>query len=306
MVVNEGNFKGRDKTQLFYQTWMPDANPRAILSIIHGVCEHSDRYTNLVNYLVSKGYGIASFDLRGHGRSSGKRGHIHSWNDYRSDVKAFLDLLLSTHPSSPCFIFGHSLGALIVLDFIIHSKNGLSGAILSSAPIEPAGVTKPHLIAIARLMSRLWPAFPVALNLNPSDISRDSSIVDAYMNDPQVFRKVTARWGTESMDTLAAVKFKASEIQLPVLFIHGGADPLHTVDGVRQYLQKINYPDKDLIVYPGSLHETHNDQDHLKVAGDIEQWLAAHLPESSNSNNLKSVSPIKTGSQTDLFQTNDF
>jgi alpha-beta hydrolase superfamily lysophospholipase len=272
-----GNFEGLDKTQLFYQIWMPETTPRAILVIIHGICEHSRRYSNLVEGLVVKGFALASFDLRGHGQSSGKRGHINTWSDYRSDVTAFLNLLQEMHPGIPRFIYGHSLGSLIVLDFIIHSNDGLSGAILSSAPIVPFGVTKPHLVAIARLMSRVWPAFPVALNLDPQDISRDQTVVDAYRNDPQVFRTVTARWGTESMDTLELVKSNAAEIQLPVLFIHGGDDPLHSVEGVRQYLQKINRSDQKLIVYPGSLHEPHNDFDYLKVASDIEKWMAERL-----------------------------
>jgi alpha-beta hydrolase superfamily lysophospholipase len=278
-VVNtiNGIFEGVDKTQLSYQLWMPETASRAILVIIHGICEHSGRYSNLIDGLVGKGFALASFNLRGHGRSSGKRGHINTWSDYRNDVAAFLKLLQEMHPDLPRFIYGHSLGSLIVLDFIIHSKNGLSGAILSSAPIEPFGVAKPHLVTIARLMSRIWPTFPVALNLDPQDISRDQSVVDAYRNDPQVFRTVTARWGTESMDTLELVKSNASKIQLPVLFIHGGDDPLHSVEGIRRYMQKIYYPDKKLIVYPDSLHEPHNDLDCHQVAVDIESWMVERI-----------------------------
>ena len=79
MQHTEGKFLGRNNLNLYYQSWAPDGVPTAVLIVVHGIAEHSGRYSNLVNYFVPKGYAIYSFDLRGHGKSEGKRGYVRTF-----------------------------------------------------------------------------------------------------------------------------------------------------------------------------------------------------------------------------------
>jgi alpha-beta hydrolase superfamily lysophospholipase len=277
MIHTSGHFEGYNACQLFYQTWLPEKSPRAVLAMVHGVGEHCGRYNNLVDYLVAHSYAAIGFDHRGHGQSAGQRGHIYAWSDYRSDVSYFLQLVEQLQAGIPVFLYGHSMGSLVVLDYILHTPEELQGAILSGLPIEPAGVAKPYLVAIAKLLSRVWPTFPVQLGLDARSLSRDPAVAKAYQDDPLVHGSVTTRWGTEGLKTLAWVKERAGEIRLPVLLIHGEDDPLNTIQGARRYFEQIAYPDKSLLVYPGSLHEPHNDLDCDQVAADIGQWLGTHL-----------------------------
>ena len=71
MRYAEGKFPGRNNLNLYYQSWVPDRTPIAVLVVVHGLAEHSGRYSNLVNYFVPRGYAIYTFDLRGHGKSEG-------------------------------------------------------------------------------------------------------------------------------------------------------------------------------------------------------------------------------------------
>jgi alpha-beta hydrolase superfamily lysophospholipase len=248
-----------------------------VLVIVHGFGEHCGRYGNLVDYFVPRGYALYGLDHRGHGRSPSQRGHINAWAEYRGDVDAFLRTVASFQPGRPLFLLGHSLGALISLDYLMHDPVALAGAIISGAPIEPAGVAKPHLVALARLLSRVWPTFPLEMGLDASALSRDPEVVKDYEESPLVHGKASARFGAESLDRVAWVKAHPEKIRLPLLMVHGGADSLDLAEGTKSWFEQVTYDDKELLLYPGSYHEVHNDLDHQQLAADLESWLARHL-----------------------------
>jgi alpha-beta hydrolase superfamily lysophospholipase len=279
MIYTSSKFQAAGPIELFYQAWLPDDSPKAVLVICHGVGEHSGRYMNLVLPLTQRQIAVWSYDHQGCGSSPGQRGHIDSWEDFRSGLAAFLELVHTENPGLPVFLYGHSMGALIVLDYIQSGPHGLQGAVLSSAPIEPAGVKKPLKVLVARLLSRVTPAYSIELGVDPASLSRDPQVVQAYRDDPLVQGFVSVRWGTEAMSVQDRVSMNAHLIQLPVLFIHGADDPLHLVNGVRSFFEKIQYPDKQLLVYEGSLHEPHNDLEHETVASDLADWLERRLSE---------------------------
>lgn len=279
MRHTEDYFPTHDGLRLFWQRWQPDDPAKAALIIVHGVAEHSGRYGNLVEGLLPKGYALYAYDQRGHGRSPGRRGFIRSWEEYRSDLRAFIRLVQGCEPGCPSFLFGHSMGALVVLDYLLSARDDLRGAIVSGVPLDSSQAASPALIAMARFMSRVWPTFTLKSRLNPSHLSCDSRVVQAYVDDPLVFKTMTARWGTEFLDTQSRVVARAGEIDIPLLLVHGEADQICLVDGVRRFYEDVASSDKDLIIYPGRYHETHNEPGHIREIEDIASWIEAHLPE---------------------------
>jgi alpha-beta hydrolase superfamily lysophospholipase len=277
MEHNQGTFEGAGGMQLFYQRWCPQGEPKAVLAIVHGLGEHSGRYMNVVQYLVPRGYAVYGFDHRGHGRSPGRGCHIISWEEFRRDVKAFLETVQSLEPSRPVFLYGHSMGSLIVIDYVIRHPQGLQGAIFSGAPIEPIGVAGPAKKMLARLLSRFWPGFTFTVDMDSEAMSRDPAAVQAYNDDPLNHKLGSARWGTEALETLGWVTEHARDVRLPVLMVHGGGDRINTASGSQKFFDAIDYPDKELIIYPGSYHEVHNDLDHALMARDLERWLEEHF-----------------------------
>jgi alpha-beta hydrolase superfamily lysophospholipase len=277
MEHREGTFEGIGGLALYHQSWHPEGQPRGVLAIVHGFGEHSGRYPNVVDHLVPRGYAVYGFDLRGHGRSPGQRGHINDWAEYRGDVGAFLQMIATKEQACPIFVLGHSMGSLIVLDYVIRQPEGLAGMVLSSVPIEPVGVAKAHLVAIARLLSRVWPTFALEVGLDTSALSRIPEVVRAYEEDPLVHGKASARWGTESLDIVEWIKAHAAELRLPLLVIHGEEDRLDSADGVRTLFERVGSVDKELLMYPDSYHEVHNDLDAGQMVADLEAWLSRHL-----------------------------
>jgi alpha-beta hydrolase superfamily lysophospholipase len=277
MEHQQGTFQGYGGTELFYQCWRPLNTAKAALVFVHGAGDHSGRFGNLVTSLVDHSFAAFGFDLRGFGRSPGIKGHINAWSEYREDTHAFLQFAQTQVLGVPLFLMGYSLGAAIVLDYILQSPSSQRGAILSGTPIEPAGVATPLQIALARLLSHVWPAFAIQLTNDIHGVSRDEAVLKALEQDPLHHSWVTARWGTESLGAMERVRTHAKDICLPVLFLHGSDDPFNLVNGTQGYFDQITYPDKTLKIYPGSRHETHNDLDHEKVAEDIIKWMKNHI-----------------------------
>lgn len=106
-----GEFSSHDQLTLFRQNWLPEGEPIARVIIVHGLGEHSDRFGNLVEPLTDSGFAVHSYDLRGHGRSGGQRGHIDRWQDFRRDLLDFLAVVQASSGDEPVFLYGHSLGS---------------------------------------------------------------------------------------------------------------------------------------------------------------------------------------------------
>lgn len=278
MQVLEGVFTGSEGQRMFYRQWRP-AKPKAVLLVIHGFGEHSGRYVNLAQHLVPLGYAVYATDLRGHGRSPGQRGHIETWQDYWYDLALFRHFVELNEASLPLpmFVYGHSMGSLVVLDYLVKQISGLRGAIVSGVLLQPGQPAQPLLVAIARLLSRYWPTAPLRLNLDVNALSRDSAVVQAYRSDPLVHNRASARWGTEVLQTIESVKAQVKKIRDPLLILHGEADTINRVEGARWLFREVAFTDKELRIYPGGFHEPHNDLDKTQVLQDIAEWLERHL-----------------------------
>ncbi len=187
-----------------------------------------------------------------------------------------MHMIMEQESGIPIFLLGHSMGALIALDYILRHPEGLKGAIISGAPIEPV-VTRPYLLVLARLLSWISPRISFTVGLDKSALSRDPAVLKSYAEDPLVHGVATPRWATEFFSTREWVNSHVAEVRIPILLIHGEADRLNLSRGSRRFYEKVTFPDKDLKIYPGSFHRPHDDLDHGQVVKDLEQWLEKHL-----------------------------
>jgi alpha-beta hydrolase superfamily lysophospholipase len=273
MKQDEVLFSRDGGTRLYCRSWHADAPARGVIVIVHGVGEHIGRYMNLVLPLTSHGYEVCGYDHRGHGRSSGQRVHVGRWCEYREDLAFVLDQIAQRRADQAIFLYGHSMGALVVLDFLLRGSRKPAGAMISGAPIEPGEAAQPWRIAMARGLSRVWPRCTLALGLKSVDLSRDPDVVRAYDADPGVAKRATARWCAETLDAIARTRAHAAELKNPLLLLHGGADRVNLPGGTRFLQNAVRNPAPTVRIYPGGYHEPHNDLQHDQVAADVIQWL---------------------------------
>jgi alpha-beta hydrolase superfamily lysophospholipase len=275
----EGKFPGVGELDLYYQSWYPEGKVRAILAILHGLGAHSDRYSNVVQHLIPKQYSVYAFDLRGHGRSPGQRGYINAWSEFREDLGAFLELIQTQNSECPVFLLGHSLGAVIVLDYILRyprQASLLQGAIALAPTLGKVGVS-PIRVLLGKMLSRVWPRFTLNTGIGLTTGSRDQQILAAYAQDTLRHTRATARLATEFFATVDWINTHAADWQLPLLILHGGADRVALPAGSDIFYQRINCQDKLRIEYPEAYHEIQSDLNYREVMADLEDWLERHL-----------------------------
>lgn len=277
MQPTQSTLEGAGGLKLFTQTWLPDGPPKAAVVLVHGYGEHSGRYGNLVNAMVPQGIAVYGYDHRGHGRSPGQRGHIMAWAEYRGDLERFV-ANVRAQTTAPIFLFAHSMGALIALEYLLHQPKDIIGAIISGAPIQPGNVAPPAKVMLAKVLSGIVPTFSIPFgDGSTGNLSRDPAVQTAFDGDPLTHNVVSVRWGAESLAALEQVKQQAGKIQTPILLVHGGADRMNLPQGVQNWIGSVGSADKELRLYPDNLHEVHNDYDAPKLMEDVRDWIEKRL-----------------------------
>ena len=277
MEHREDTFKGVRNADIYYQAWLPDGEVKAVILLVHGIGEHSGRYTNHVNYFVPRGYAIYALDHLGHGKSEGEREVIERFSDYTDTLGIFSGMVREWQPGKPIFILGHSMGGLITSTYLLDHQDEFQGAILSAPAIKPGGDISGATIAVGKIISRILPKMGV-LALDDSGISRDPAVVQAYRADPLVFQgKTPARLGAEMLGAMQRVTDAASTITLPILILQGTGDMLVNPTGAQILYDKVGSADKTLKLYDGLYHELHNEPERDVMFADVEAWLAARV-----------------------------
>lgn len=271
----EGTFTAADGTELFYQRWLPDAAPRAVFLLIHGLGDHCSRYKNVVDYFVLKGFVIYALDLRGHGRSQGTRGHTPSYEMLMNDIGELFTRICSELPSKKIFIYGHSMGGNLALNYALRRSEGLSGVIATSPWLKLPQEPPAALVLLSKVLARVAPSLTFGNQLKTSHISRDAEVVAAYENDPLVHDRISSKSYSELAKAAAWALEHAAEMKPPTLLVHGDADRITSPEGTRLFHERL--AGSVFHRYEGLYHETHQEPEREKVFGDIERWLETRV-----------------------------
>jgi alpha-beta hydrolase superfamily lysophospholipase len=247
---------------------------RGRLVIVHGYAEHKGRYRTLVAELTAAGYDCHLLDLRGHGSSEGRRGHVSRFAEYRDDLHRLFERVRDGSPSGPpLFLVGHSLGGLISLDYVLHHPESFAALAVSSPYLAPAFEIPPLKKVFGTLVSPMVPTLAVKSGLAADLLSHDPAVVEGYATDPAVFPTVTLGWFREVESTQEEVFTRASEIRLPVLLLVGSSDQIAAPARMLALFERLASPDKDLRVYDGLYHEVFNELEREQVVRDLLNWL---------------------------------
>lgn len=276
MIHTEGNFKTIAGASIFYQSWRPDGEPKAVLLLVHGLAEHCGRYMNVVNHFVPRGYAVFGLDLPGHGKSDGTRVYADGMRDFTSPLKAYFDMVQGWHPGSPIFMLGHSMGGLIGTCFLFDYQDKFKGAVISAPAVKVGASISSVAIFLAKLLGQILPKLGLQ-GVDVSAVSSDPQVVKDYINDPLVYRgKTTARLGAVLLDAIQRVTAEAGALRLPFIVVQGSADTLVDPDGAKMLYDKASSSDKTIKIYDGFCHEVFNEPGRARVLQDVETWLAAH------------------------------
>ena len=266
-----------DKLQFYFQGWEPETSPRAVVCLVHGLGEHTGRYAHVAAALNDVGYAVLGFDLRGHGKSEGLRGHTPSYETLMDDIGRLLDEAAQRYPGKAQFIYGHSLGGNLVLNYALRRKPPLAGVVATSSGIRVAKPLPATQLTLAKVMNKLQPTMQMPNGLALDNLARDPEVIRAYKSDPLVHGKISVRLAVEMLQAGEWALAHAAEFPLPLLLVHGSADELTSAAATQEFAGKVR-GDCTLKIWDGFYHETHNEPEKAEVLGFMVAWIGSHVP----------------------------
>jgi acylglycerol lipase len=274
-------FKGKGNLKIAYQSWIVPRT-KGVVVIVHGLGEHSGRYTNIIERMKGKGISFYALDLRGHGRSEGKRGHVKSFLDYVHDLKLFVNKVKKKNEDVPLFLLGHSMGASIAIRFVLTFQNEIAGLILSAPSLVPVMEIPGWRITFASILSAFMPSCNLASVVNVPDLSHDEEVVQSYLSDELVHNRNSARLLAEFIKNNQSCLERADELRLPLLVLHGEEDRISSSKGAVYMVDRAQSKDKTLEIFPGLFHEIMNEEKlaREKVLQVISKWILAQMSQS--------------------------
>lgn len=275
MKYVEERLTSADASRLFVRRFeVEDARGEVLL--VHGFGEHSGRYGSITEYLNARHYNVSSYDHRGHGRSEGLPGHIEHFSDYEVDLDAVISWVRGFALDRRLFLIGHSMGGLVVLRYLATRNEHLAGALISAPLIGVASPVPAYKLLVARLSAKVIPRLRLDNGVDPAMLSRDPAVGRAYVADPLVNRRVSARWFFEATKAMEEVARYAARIKLPLLVMQGTQDHIASVEATERLFAQIGSADKELVLYPENYHELFNEPEKREIYERVTEWLNNH------------------------------
>jgi alpha-beta hydrolase superfamily lysophospholipase len=231
--------------------------PAAVILLVHGLGEHSGRYAGWAARFNERGVAVRAFDLPGHGRSDGRRGLIPLPEKVFDTIDTVIGSIATEYPGVPLFLYGHSLGGSIVLNYLVRRKPEITGAIVTSPWILLTETPPKAKVLLASVAKRLMPGIAQASGLKTEYLSRDPEVVALYRKDPLVHAQISAGLYGWITDAAAETLARAAEINVPLLLAHGRNDMITSPAGSVQVAEAA--PRATLKLWDEGYHELHND-----------------------------------------------
>jgi len=279
MKHQEFTWNASDGIKIYGQCWTPDTNPqsiKAVICLVHGMGELSARYSHVAAYYTQYGYAVITYDQRGHGKSGGSRGHSPSFDLLLDGVAELFIETDKLFPGLPKFLYGHSMGGNVVLNYSLRRNPKVAGVIATSPWLKLAFEPPAIKVWLGKMMNNIFPGFTQSSEIDASAISRDKTVVDAYINNALVHDKISAAMFVGIHDNGLWALEHASEMKLPLLLCHGTKDRLTSAEASKEFAGKVE-GDVTLKLWQGLYHETHNEPEKQEVFAFMKDWMDKHL-----------------------------
>jgi len=258
-------------TKFFGQFWQASST-KAVVILVHGMGEHSTRYTSsIIPEFLKNNISVMTYDQFGHGKTEGKRGHNPGFEAVLDCVDIAFKKVKSVFGDVPTFLYGHSMGGNVIINYLLTRKNQFTGAIATSPFLKLAFQPPSWKISIGKILQKIAPSMTMGNELDVNAISRDKEEVQKYVDDPLVHDRISPNYSITFMKTgIWAIK-NASNLSLPLLILHGTGDRLTSHKASEEFALKNN--NVTLKLFKDGYHELHNDLCKKEFIHTIVHWL---------------------------------
>lgn len=264
-----------DATKLQGQYWCGESTNHVII-LVHGMGEHYGRYEDyVIPALKSNHAAVIGFDQVGHGESEGKRGHCNSYEMLLESLELVIQKAVTLFPNIPIFLYAHSMGGNVALNYVLRKKTKITGVIASSPFLRLAFAPPSWKMIAGRLLQKIAPAFTLPLDLDTQALSKDPEEVQKYEEDLLVHNKVSPNFSFPIMEAGEWAIKNAHKLALPVLVMHGTSDRIIDHNGSIDFAA--NSENVTLQLFEGGFHELHNDLEKEDVLKTVTTWINHQL-----------------------------
>ena len=258
-------------TKFFGQFWQASST-KAVVILVHGMGEHSTRYTSsIIPEFLKNNISVMTYDQFGHGKTEGRRGHNPGFEAVLDCVDIAFKKVKSVFGDVPTFLYGHSMGGNVIINYLLTRKNQFTGAIATSPFLKLAFQPPSWKISIGKILQKIAPSMTMGNELDVNAISRDKEEVQKYVDDPLVHDRISPNYSITFMKTgIWAIK-NASNLSLPLLILHGTGDRLTSHKASEEFALKNN--NVTLKLFKDGYHELHNDLCKKEFIHTIVHWL---------------------------------
>lgn len=267
-----------DGTRMFACEWLPQYEPsiKAVVGLVHGMGEHMGRYNHVAEMLTREGYAVLGFDQRGHGRTEGKRGHTPNYEALLEGIDLMLNEAEQRYPDLPRFLYGHSMGGNVTLNYLLRRKPDLAGAVVTGPWLKLAFKPPSVEAVVGRLMEMVFPTFTSRRPMVADHLTSDPEMIKRYTNDKLGHGQITAKFFFSVQKAGLWALDHASELTVPLLLMHGGDDQVTSLKASKLFADKAGH----LVTWrewPGFKHELHNELNREDVFSAVREWLKVNV-----------------------------
>ncbi|TFG27624.1 alpha/beta hydrolase [Candidatus Thorarchaeota archaeon] len=271
-------YSGHDGTIMLLRIWKPEGRPRAVIIGFHGLGSHSGLQEQYAKIFVAKGFIFYAPDLRGFGTFPGRKGHVDRYDEYDEDIKLLVEQVKEGHPDEKLFLFGHSLGAVHAVRYVMKYPNAPVDGIIGPCPavserLKVSAATR----AMGAAMSKLNVKMYIDNGLDFDLLAKNKEVVELNRNDPLRFDKATPRYAIEGLAAAQDTNDNAFRIKLPIFIPQAGDDQIVVPEKNKEFFDRIGSEDKTWKLYPGLWHQPFEDEDGGEFIADIVAWIEERL-----------------------------
>ncbi|MFN0216282.1 MAG: lysophospholipase [Saprospiraceae bacterium] len=255
---------------------LPVMNPRAVIALVHGQGEHIGRFSDVAEWFNRKQIAVLGFDHQGYGLSEGKPGHAKNLEVLLDDIGLLLEKTRELYPNIPLFLYGHSMGGGLVLNYVTRRNPDLAGLVATAPWIRLAFEAPAFKVVAGKILKIFMPTLTLPTGLAAHFISHDEAVVKAYKTDPLVHDKLSAAAGIALLEAAKWLDHWSGEFKTPVLLQHGGDDKITSAAATRRFFERVK-GDVTYHEWPGLYHEIHNEKEKEAVFEFTLNWMAGKL-----------------------------
>jgi alpha-beta hydrolase superfamily lysophospholipase len=273
MPALESTIKAQDGTPLFVADWMPETADTSTGGIVlmHGLGEHCGRYAHVARFFNERGLSVRTFDHRGHGRSGGARGDVPDNEAILRDAKIVIDDFAHRLGGGKPMLFGHSMGGLFAARFATGRLSPVKALILSSPALGlPLSGFQQVLL---KVLTSVAPGLGINNGLKTRYLSHDPAVEAAYVKDPLVHPKISARLLNSMRAAVDFAQSHAGELDVPVLLVFAGQDHLVDAGGSERFAARLAPGIGSVRRFDDFYHEIFNESGKAQVFDEVQRWL---------------------------------